>query len=97
MRFYVSANAIEELNTCKKTKILAKNGNETGGHISVYEGQPKTYSLFRCGETIWLDKLYLHLDCLRGVFTTHDCNQIIDFDFFYNGDNITAWTYKGGE
>lgn len=95
MDFYVSNNAIEELNTCGKTKILDENGNEIVGYISVRGGRPKIFGLFGCGETIWLDKLELYEGCLRGWLTTHDRMQCIDFHFhLHNGDHIIEWTYK---
>jgi len=96
MTFYVSVKAIEELNTCKTTKILDENGNETGGYISIIRYGPVIRNIFGCSETIRLDKLHYKLDGIRGWFTTHDCEQIIDFKFFHDGDRITKWTYKGG-
>lgn len=94
MDFYVSNNAIEELNTCGRTKILDENGKEIGGGISVSEGRPRICNLFGCDEIIYLDSLRLHDAGLRGWFTTHDCEQFIQFHFFHNEDHITSWTYK---
>lgn len=94
MDFYVSNNAIEELNTCGTTKILDENGKGIGGHISVSEGRPRIVDLFGCDEIICLDSLRLYDDGLRGWLTTHDCEQFIQFNFFHNDDHFTAWTYK---
>lgn len=94
MDFYVSNNAIEELNTCETTEILDENGKEIGSYISVGGGRPRICNLFGCDEIIFLNKLRPHKDGLRGWLTTHDCEQFIDFHFFHNGDHNIEWIYE---
>jgi len=79
-RYYVSKNAIRDLNVDKRTPLLDKDGNEVDAYIIIDIDHPCIYNVFGCSE--YLDLAYLRLseDKLAGkIITGGLLSQYINF------------------